>query len=96
MSVTNTRILNLNPESRDFQIGLHTRRGEAATPDSFQSFPYFKKIMVTVAGDVEYENQLGEAVLVPACQPGVEYNQVGRRILSLNTTATGIYVFTSE
>lgn len=96
MSAQNIDIRNTNPNSRDEQLGRFTRRGELVVPDSFQTFPYFKKIMVTVAGNVAYENQFGESVIIPLCQPGTEYYHVGRRILSTGTTATGIHVYTSE
>lgn len=96
MSVQNIDIRNTNPQSRDEQLGRFTRRGGVVVLDAFQTFPYFKKIMVRVAGDVAYENQFGESVILPLCQPGFVYWEVGRRILSVGTTATGIYVYTSE
>jgi hypothetical protein len=46
--------------------------------------------MVGVAGDVAVVTEKGTTVVLPACQPGVQYALRVQKILSTNTTATGL------
>ena len=83
----------INPDSRSEQLGRFPTYGNNSpiVLDALQGF-IFKYFMVTVGGNVEVEDMTGGSFTYPACQPGTQYMTLGQRILSLRTTATGIYV----
>lgn len=98
MSFISTKVNPTNPASRDEQIGIWIRDGmEVTVPEFDIELPWhFKFIWVTVAGSVVYENQAGKAITVPNLPTGFLWPGIGRKILTAGTTATGIYVYTSE
>lgn len=50
----------------------------------------FRGFMVTTAGNVEVDTAGGTTIVIPACQPGVQYALGVARFRAANTTATGI------
>ena len=98
MAYINLAVNNTNPASRDEQIGIWIRKGlEVTAPMLDTLLPwYFKFIWVTTAGSVSVENQEGDIIPIPALPVGFLFPVIGRKILSAGTTASGIYVYTSE
>ncbi len=64
------------------------------TSDSADQAPYaFRGFMVTTAGNVSVLMAGGDGstpVVIPACQPGVQYAACISRFRATDTTATGI------
>lgn len=75
------------------QPGLESppSRGRAITPadGADLSFP-IRGLMVASAGDVAVTTTGGDAVTLPALQPGVQYAVLAVRVMSTGTTAGGI------
>lgn len=93
-----SEVRNVNPYSRDEQIGPWIRKGLKITPAFLDvELPwFFKFIWATIPGDVTYENQEGELVVVESFPARFLWPGIGRKILSAGTTAGGITVYGSE
>jgi hypothetical protein len=65
---------------------------QAVTPDDIAP-NHGVGFMVAVAGNVAITTDKGSVTTIPACQAGVQYWFRFRRIMSTNTTATGIIRF---
>lgn len=68
----------------------------AITPNNDADLPVpIRGFMVTVAGNVNVQfwdgaGRTGDTAVLPACQPGVQYAGLIKKVFVTNTTATGI------